>query len=256
MDKQQIDQAIKQQLSYEFNCRPEDFSGEENVITAPVLHEKRRKFSEKPFFLQMATFGANVVISADERIHPWLRNWLEGKRGFWTLEQHNFYELETELRKYGYKMALTHHMFVPTPKLMDIYTDLKIRWLETADLMEFYGREEFSNALCDHFRPDRPDVLAVVALDGEKIMGMAGCSADTPKLWQIGIDVLPEYRGRGIATTLVTLLRDEVFRRGAIPYYGTSLSNLGSWKTALGSGFVPAWVETESREDKDNEFAK
>ena len=27
----------------------------------------------------------------------------------------------------------------------------------------------------------------------------SGCSADTPELWQIGIDVLPEYRGRGIA---------------------------------------------------------
>lgn len=256
MNKQEIDQAIRLQLSYEFNCRPEDFSGEANVITTPVLHEKRRKFSEKPFFLQMVTFGANAVISADERIHPWLQKWLEGKRGFWIFEQHNYYELETELRKYGYKMALTHHMFVPKPELMNVQTDLNIRWLETADLMEFYGREEFSNALCDRFRPDRPDMLAVVALDGEKIMGMAGCSADTPLLWQIGIDVLPEYRGRGIATTLVSLLRDEAFRRGAIPYYGTGLSNLGSWKTALHSGFVPAWVEAESREDKDNKFAK
>ena len=256
MHKQEIDQAIRLQLSYEFNCRPEDFSGEANVITTPVLHEKRRKFSEKPFFLQMVTFGANAVISADERIHPWLQKWLEGKRGFWIFEQHNYYELETELRKYGYKMALTHHMFVPKPELMNVQTDLNIRWLETADLMEFYGREEFSNALCDRFRPDRPDMLAVVALDGEKIMGMAGCSADTPLLWQIGIDVLPEYRGRGIATTLVSLLRDEAFRRGAIPYYGTGLSNLGSWKTALHSGFVPAWVEAESREDKDNKFAK
>ena len=38
------------------------------------------------------------------------------------------------------------------------------------------------------------------------------------------------------------------FYRGAIPYYGTSLSNLGSWKTALASGFEPAWIETEARE--------
>ena len=256
MNKQEIDQAIRLQLSYEFNCRPEDFSGEANVITTPLLHEKRRMFSEKPFFLQMVTFGANAVISADERIHPWLQKWQEGKRGFWIFEQHNYYELETELRKYGYKMSLTHHMFVPKPEFMNVQTDLKIRWLETADLMEFYGREEFSNALCDRFRPDRPDMLAVVALDGEKIMGMAGCSADTPLLWQIGIDVLPEYRGRGIATTLVSLLRDEVFRRGAIPYYGTSLSNLGSWKTALHSGFVPAWVEAETRKVEDGEFAK
>ena len=99
-------------------------------------------------------------------------------------------------------------------------------------------------------------MLAVVALDGEKIMGMAGCSADVPDLWQIGIDVLPGYRGHGVARTLVTLLRDEAFRRGAIPYYGTSLSNLASWKTALSSGFEPAWVEPEAREDKDTTFAK
>ncbi|MBP5793063.1 MAG: GNAT family N-acetyltransferase, partial [Spirochaetaceae bacterium] len=102
-------------------------------------------------------------------------------------------------------------------------------------------------ALCDRFHPDRPDELAVAALDGTQIMGMAGCSADTPKLWQIGIDVLPQYRGRGVGTTLVTLLRDAAFQRGAIPYYGTSLSNLGSWNIALSSGFVPDWVEVEKQ---------
>ena len=99
-------------------------------------------------------------------------------------------------------------------------------------------------------------MLAVIALDGEKIMGMAGCSADTPLMWQIGIDVLPEYRDRGIGKTLVSLLKNEAIRRGAIPYYGTSLSNIASWKTAISCGFVPAWVETESREVKKDEFAK
>ena len=123
---------------------------------------------------------------------------------------------------------------------------MQIKWLETKDFADFYGKNEFANALCDRFRPDRPDVLAVAALDGTQIMGMAGCSADTPKLWQIGIDVLPQYRGRKIGTTLVTLLRDAAFQRGAIPYYGTSLSNLASWKIALASGFSPAWVETEA----------
>ena len=256
MTEKQILDTIKRQLSYEFNCRPEDFAKEENVITKSVLHEKRRKFSEKEFFLQMATFGNNAVISADERIHPWLKEWVKDKKGFWLFEQHNFFELETKLREYGYKMALTHHMFVPTPELLNIKTDLNIKWLEQNDLSEYYGKEEFSNALCDRFRPDRPDVLAIVALDGDKICGMAGCSADTPEMWQIGIDVLPEYRGKGIAKTLVALLRDEAYRRGAIPYYGTSLSNIASWKTAISCGFVPAWVETESREVKKDEFAK
>ncbi|MBP5608551.1 MAG: GNAT family N-acetyltransferase, partial [Lachnospiraceae bacterium] len=200
------DHRIKEQLAFEFNCRPEDFDRDENVITKSCLHEKRRQFSKEPFFLQMATFGRNAVISADEEIHPWLNEWVKGKNGFWLFEQHNFFELESELRKHGFKMALTHHMFLPANDTSGFKTDLNIRWLEQKDIHPFYGREEFSNALCDRFKPERPDVLAVIALDGEKIMGMAGCSADTPLMWQIGIDVLPEYRDRGIGKTLVTLL--------------------------------------------------
>ncbi|MBP5554545.1 MAG: GNAT family N-acetyltransferase [Lachnospiraceae bacterium] len=246
METKKIDQIIKEQLALELNCSPDDFDREENVITKNCMHENRRKFSEQPIFLQMVTFGNNAVISADEEMHPELNEWIKGKRGIWLFEQHNFYELETMLRKRGLKMALTHHMFLPEKDTSGFKTDMKIRWLEQGDISLFYGKEEFSNALCDRFKPERPDVLAVVALDGNRIMGMAGCSADTPIMWQIGIDVLPEYRGRGIGKTLVTLLKNEVIRRGAIPYYGTSLSNIFSWKIALGSGFKPAWIQTES----------
>ena len=254
--KTEIEEKWKAQLAREFNCLPQDFDKSENVITTACQHPNRRFFSDKPFFLQMATFGKGTVISADESMHPWLNEWVKGKQGIWLFEQHNYFELECELRKHGFKMALTHHMFLPEPKLIEINTNLKIKWLEQKDIMPFYGNENFPNAICDKFKPDRPDVLAVVALDGEKIMGMAGCSADTPELWQIGIDVLPEYRGHGVAKTLTTLLRNETFRRGAIPYYGTSLSNLASWKNALACGFKPAWIEAESQPDEKLEFTK
>ena len=235
LSRKDIEEKIKNQIALEFNCSPADFDKNENVITVARLHEKRRKFSDKPFFLQMATFGKSTVISADDSIH---------------------FELECELRKHGYKMAPTHHMFMPSPELIEIKTDFNIKWLEQKDIAPFYGNENFPNAICDKFKPERPDVLCLVAMDGDKIIGMAGCSADTPELWQIGIDVLPEYRGRGVAKTLVTLLRNETFRRGAVPYYGTSLSNLASWKTALDCGFRPLWVEAETQPDKKMDFVK
>ena len=239
---------IRRQLALELGCEPEDFLRGDTVITRPVLHEERRRFSEKPFFLQMVTFGDNAVISADERIHPWLRDWVRDKRGIWLFEQDNFYALECELRRYGCRMFSTHHMFLPLAEPLPCRSDLRVRWLEREEIAPFYAGKEFPNAICDRFYPERPDVLAVVALDGDRIIGMAGCSADTPELWQIGIDVLPPYRRLGGGTALVTLLRQEILRRGAIPYYGTRLSNLASWKIALSSGFRPAWVETESRE--------
>ena len=120
MRREQIEAAVRTQLSYELHCEPEDFLKEETVITLPVLHEKRRMFSDKPYFLQIVTFGKNAVISADESIHPWLRDWVRGRKGFWLFEQQNFYQLEKKLREYGYRMAPTHHMFLPSPEYLDI----------------------------------------------------------------------------------------------------------------------------------------
>ena len=257
----EIHSFLKNQLALDFNCNPQDFDKTENVITLPALKEGRRIFSNEKFFLQIATLGDNAVISADEKLHPWLTEWVKEKSGFWLFEQHNYFELENQVRKFGYKMALTHHMFLPVPELVPVEPDFEYRFIETEEIMQYYGRPELPNAICDCYKPERPDVLVVLALsnepDGEqKIMGMAGCSADSKKFWQIGIDVLPEYRGRGIGKTLVKLLRNETFRRGAIPYYGTSLSNLRSWKIALASGFKPAWVEAETRKLEKNDFAK
>ena len=254
--KETILNTLKCQLACDFNCSPKDFDKEENIITLPALNEKRRVFSKETFFLQMATLGNNAVICADEKLHPWLTEWVKEKNGFWLFEQHNYFELNDKLREFGYKLNLTHHMFLPVPELVPVEPDFEYKFIETADIMQYYGRQEFPNAICSEFKSERPDVLAVLALDGEKIMGMAGCSADSPKLWQIGIDVLPEYRKRGIGTALVKLLRNETMRRGAVPYYGTSLSNLRSWKIALASGFKPAWVESETSKIEMNKFEK
>lgn len=51
-------------------------------------------------------------------------------------------------------MALTHHMFIPKPELMNIKTNLEIKWLEQKDIAEYYGREEFPNALCSENKDD------------------------------------------------------------------------------------------------------
>ena len=91
MTKKEIYKILKAQLAIEFNCQPEDFEREENVITPPALHPARRKFSDKEFFLQMATLGGNTVISANEKLHSWLTQWVKEKRGFWLFDQHNFF---------------------------------------------------------------------------------------------------------------------------------------------------------------------
>lgn len=244
--KEQITAELKKQLALDFNCKPDDFDKSENIITLPKDLPGRRIYSPQKEFFSMVTLGGNAVISADESMHDWLKQWCDGKSGFWLFEHNHLMELEAELQKYGVKLWQSHHMFLPRPEMCNPEIDFEIKWFEQEDIKALYGREECSNALCEKFLPERPDMLAVGAIQDERIIGLAGCSADTQLFWQIGIDVLLGCRGAGIGTKLVQLLKDEVFRRGAIPFYGTSLSNLHSWNIALNSGFYPAWVEIET----------
>lgn len=70
---------------------------------------------------------------------------------------------------------------------------------------------EWSNALCE--KRKELDVLGVGAYDGSKLVGLAGCSADCDCMWQIGVDVLPEYRRQGIACTLTSHLAMEILEK-------------------------------------------
>ena len=78
-------------------------------------------------------------------------------------------------------------------------------------------------------------------------MGLAGASADCESMWQIGVDVLPAYRRRGIASALTSRLALEVFRLGKAPFYCAAWCNLKSVRNALKCGFRPAWVELTAR---------
>jgi predicted GNAT family acetyltransferase len=61
-------------------------------------------------------------------------------------------------------------------------------------------------------------------------------------MWQIGVDVLPEYRRRGIAAAVTSRLAIEILKRGKVPFYCAAWCNLTSVRNAIRCGFRPAWV--------------
>ena len=97
------------------------------------------------------------------------------------------------------------------------------------------------------------DVIGVGAYRDGKLVGLAGASADCDSMWQIGVDVLPEYRRRGIASALTSRLALEILERGKVPFYCAAWSNVKSVRNAVKSGFRPAWVEMTA---KSREFVE
>lgn len=247
-DRQYFEQLHKL-LALEFNCSAEEFKKTENVLTEPALHEGRRVYLPEKYFFHMVTTGGNAVITAEKCLHSFLLDFMKDRTGHYLFELPNLLPLETELNKYGYTLTQTYHMFLPcydTPPVKHY----PVKWFYEREIHQFYGDKRFPNAICPEFKPERPDRIVVCAYDGDDIMGMAGSSEDAPGWQQIGIDILPEYRSRGVGTYLVSLLKQEIINRGDIPFYGTSVSNYHSWNIAINCGFRPAWVEIGAEKRK------
>lgn len=246
--------ALRALLSLEYNCNATDFTKPENILTHSVLHEGRRVYGTEPYFFHMATTGGNAVITANNVLHPFLRTWMQGKVGYRLFEIPNLLPLERELNQYHYTLTATYHMFLPD-KNVEPKRDFPVKWFHGKEIHQFYGDKRFPNAICDKYHPERPDTVVVCAYDGNQILGMAGCSEDAPHWMQIGIDVIPEFRSKGIGAYLVTLLKNQILQNGEIPFYGTDVSNYHSWNIAIQCGFRPTWVELGAeKQDPSSEF--
>lgn len=162
-NKKQITIALKKQLAIDFNCTMEDFDKKENIITVAKDNPGRRIYTQQKEFLSMVTLGSNTVISAEESIHKWLKQWSAEKNGIGLFEHNNLIELETELKKYGKKLWQSHHMFLPKMEIHEPRIDFEPKWFEQEALMKLYGKREFSNALCESYMPQRPFFLPVAA---------------------------------------------------------------------------------------------
>ena len=254
MEKQEAWAIGIAQLAADFNARPEDFTKPGITFTAPALNPGRRVYSDKRPFFELVTVGHAAVIMADEVLRPALDEWVKDvEHPHWLMEFPRLLALSGILEPYGWQLTQTFHHYLPAGDFgpVDPPEGLALRLMERGDIREFYPNTGWPNALQENENPDRPDVLALAAMDGGRVVAMAGASADAEKLWQVGIDVLPEYRGRGLGKLLVRGLRHEVQKRGAVPFYGTSLSNIHSQNIAYGCGFCPAWVAVSARNKGD-----
>ncbi|WP_314729337.1 histone acetyltransferase [Rothia mucilaginosa] len=136
-------------------------------------------------------------------------------------------------------------------------TRLRVELLDAEQFERFRGDKRYSNAL--GFSVTRPDVLVLAAYPvdedtsdtpaaGESPaladpIAMVGLSDDSPIMRQIGIDVLPAWRGAGIASVLVRDAARLTLAEGYLPFYGTSPSHMLSQRVAMNAGLVPTWWE-------------
>jgi len=247
--KTEILEIAKAQLALDYSCQASDFEKKENTIVENKLMDGRRVYDNDGCFLKILLFSGRTIISTIASLMPWFQEKLINEDAAWLFEYPKLRAIDKKLQEFGHEIADIHHYYLPNPIMSQVKPIAGVKWYEQEEISQFENDDRIEEAFA--FDKNHPDVLGVAALDGDKIMGIAGASADSETMWQIGIDVFPEYRGRGIGTNLVTLLKNEVLKRGKIPFYGTVESHFHSQNIAINAGFFPVWAELYSKANKD-----
>ena len=246
MNNQAIWKIALQQSAYDCNCRPEDFLSSQNIVTRSQPHPLARKYLPLPFACDLVSYGNNIVAQTSDELAPLVERYINSYPIEHSFETPNMHVLDEALRPHGLKICFMAEYFLPDLEhLKPLDCGYELRVLYQADFQELYV-PEWSNALCE--KRKELDVLGVGAYAGGRLIGLAGCSADCEKMYQIGVDVLPEYRRRGIAAALTSHLALEILKLGKVPFYCAAWCNLKSVRNALKCGFRPAWVELTARD--------
>ncbi len=241
MTNEEILFTAMEQSAIDCNCAQEDFQAKENVVVPFRLCEKTRKYISEPTSGMLVSYGSNVVASVTDGVRDAVSEYIRTHDFYHCFETPCIYWLNDRLGKSGQKVCFMAEYYLPAvEKLSRRCCDYEMRILGQRDFEPLY-LPEWSNALCASRK--QLDVLGIGAYDGGKLIGLAGCSADCENMWQIGVDVLPEYRRMGIASALTGNLALEILERGKVPFYCSAWSNIRSVRNAVKSGFIPTWVE-------------
>jgi len=246
MTNQDIWRIALQQSAYDCNCEPEDFLADENKVVLSQKHEKARVYLPLPFECDMVSYGSNIVAQVSPRMKETVQWYLDKYPVEHCFESPHVIALNEKLAEFGYKVCFMAEYFLPDLDVLKQQPcDYELRVLHPANFMRYYT-DTWSNALCKSRM--HLDMLAVGAYDNGELIGLAGCSADCEDMYQIGVDVLPAYRKKGVASALTSRLALETLKLGKVPFYCAAWCNVRSVRNAIRCGFKPAWVELTARD--------
>ena len=247
MTNEEILKIAMEQSAVDSGCKAEDFLSNENIVVISRQFDGARKYLKLPFLCDLASYGNNIVASVSPELKDIVTDYINSYPPYHCFETPNMIVLQEKLRPLNMNVCFMAEYWLPDVEVIGktcatraVPAGYELRVIEKAEI-DTLNYSEWENALCEARK--ELDILAVAAYKNGKMIGLAGCSADCDTMWQIGIDVKPEYRRQGIASTLVNQLACECLERGKVPFYCCAWSNLKSVRTALKSGFRPAWVQ-------------
>jgi len=238
MTNKEITYILMQYFAKQILCDADDFLKNENIV---IL-----KSDTSQQFFKMCCFGNSAVASVDKIMYDWCKSFLLMQEGFRCFDGIQMIEISKKLFNNGFSICCGQGML---PDLSYKRIDKEINY----DI-KYYTKNELFALANDDLIQEIQSFTSIkketehlfIAYDKERIIGVTPADKQDEKIYELGVEVLPEYRRFGIATALTTLATNELLNQNLIPYALTSWSNIRSRGVLQKCGYYPAWVVMDS----------
>ena len=243
-------EAVSAALAAESCCSPLDFRAD-GVRLFELTPDRAdnplaRRFPLLEDSLTITTMGAGVVVAATPKLMPWVaelfRDVREADAAF---SVSLLSEASRRVERYPLRLNGPYAYNVTSERdlLLRSAPDGYSVEVGGAELLESLNPADFPNAIARRrARQGRREAVVAVARRGDAVAGVAAASTDSDTLWQCGVDVYSAHRGKGLGAALTSRAAWAVLDNGRTPYYGSSVNNIASRRTAQAAGFYPCWV--------------
>lgn len=238
-----VKEAFCRQICLDYCLKETDLTDRKNHFTVFSPLDGRRTWQDdQKTFLKAVCFNNHLFMTGEQEIIRLCEENFKDFSGEWFMDLKIIRQLSEILLPFGVQPESMHPFFLPKEPLAVTKPSFEVVRYNAEEIEAFREDKRFTDAYA--FDPVARDMLGIAAVDQDgNILGMAGASCDGKYLWQIGINVLPQARGKHIASSLVNLLSHDVIKAGKIPFYGTALSHIISQKVAFDAGYIPGWSE-------------
>ena len=216
---------VKNYLADQLSCNIEDFEKEDIQFV--------RNSKQKQPFLKICTMGKSVIVSASPSLFPKVEMLLQGKTRDEIFEN-----------PFIYGQSI---FYIPDHgglKSSFLPQDFQYKLMQGEEMKDLVSIKGFENSLGFDDNGNTPTGSVFYAVKDDEIVGMAGASCESETMWELGVDVKPQWRNQGLATALINTLGTILLEQEKLPFYCASTTNIASQAVAIRSGFIPCWVST------------
>ena len=239
MDRYEVIELVKKQLSKNFNCTTKDFESYKLVVT------ELKNGGNKA--MKAACFGGSAVFSVEPNMVSDFKRIFEGKDPDWIFETNSLIMLSEILYLHGHNVDNIHEYFIPDVSLPKTEPKFDLEIIDSG--FDKFKSEPLAAEVFD-LESHGPIVLMLRAKKNGKTIAVAGAYDEGDSLWQINLAVAEEERFGFAGENVLAVIKDAIIGKGKIPYFGGPFCKI-SPNTANSAGFFPCWTQIVSRPRED-----